>query len=141
MSTFKLRMSRLKISADHGATLVEELVTVAIIAIGIVVLVAMITTGVVGVRQVDDQVKAETLARSQLELIKDSVYQANPGTTPYPSVTAVPGYTVVVGIEYWNSTSSSFSAAQRNDGLQRITVTVTSGADTLAQTAAFKVDR
>jgi type II secretory pathway pseudopilin PulG len=127
--------------SENGATLVEELVTVAIIAIGIVILVAMITTGVIGVRQVDDKVIAETLARSQLELVKDAFYEADPGTTPYPAVTGVPGYSVIVAIEYWNATSSTFSTTLRNDGLQRVTVTVSSGADTLAQTAVFKVDR
>ncbi len=127
--------------SEKGATLVEELVTVAIIAIGIVILVAMITTGVIGVRQVDDLVVAETLARSQLELVKDASYEADPGTTPYPAVPGVPGYSVIVAIEYWNATTSSFSTSLRNDGLQRVMVTVSSGADTLAQTAAFKVDR
>ncbi len=127
--------------SENGATLVEELVTVAIIAFGIVILVAMITTGVIGVRQVDDKVIAETLARSQLELVKDASYEADPGTNPYPPVTGVPGYSVIVAIEYWNATSSSFSTTLRNDGLQRVTVTVSSGADTLAQTAVFKVDR
>ena len=128
-------------SSEQGATLVEELVTVAIIAFGIVILVAMITTGVIGVRQVNDKVIAETLARSQLELVKDASYEADPGTNPYPVVTGVPGYSVIMAIEYWNATSSLFSTTLRNDGLQRVTVTVSSGADTLAQTAAFKVDR
>ncbi|MCK5794154.1 MAG: hypothetical protein KAH12_05585, partial [Anaerolineales bacterium] len=59
---------------EKGATLVEELMTVAIISFGIVILVAMITTGVIGVRQVDDKVLAESLARSQLEMIKDAAY-------------------------------------------------------------------
>lgn len=127
--------------SEKGATLVEELVTVAIIAFGLVILVAMITTGVIGVRQVDDLVVAETLARSQLELVKDASYEADPGTTPYPSVTGVPGYVVSISIEYWNATTSSFSTSLRNDGLQRVTVTVSSSGDTLAQTAAFKVDR
>ncbi len=128
-------------TSEQGVTLVEELVTVAIIAFGIVILVAMITTGVIGVRQVNDNVIAETLARSQLELVKDAFYEADPGTNPYPAVTGVPGYSVIVAIEYWNTTSSSFSTTLRNDGLQRVTVTVSSGGDTLAQTAAFKVDR
>jgi len=122
-------------------TLVEELVTVAIIAFGLVILVAMITTGVVGVRQVDDKVVAETLARSQLELIKDASYEPDPGSSPYPAVAGVPGYAVAVDIDYWNASSNTFSSTLRNDGLQRITVTVTSGGDTLAQIAAFKVDR
>ena len=119
----------------------EELVTVAIIAFGIVILVAMITTGVLGVRQVDDKVVAETLARSQLELVKDAAYQADPGTSPYPAVSAVPGYSVAVGIEYWHAGSSTFVSTQRNDGLQRVTATVSTGGDTLVQTSAFKVDR
>ena len=48
-----------RLSGEKGATIVEELVTVAIIALGIVILVAMITTGVIGVRMVDDRVVAE----------------------------------------------------------------------------------
>ena len=126
---------------EEGTTLVEELVTVAIIGIGIVILVAMITTGVVGVRQVDDKVLAESLARSQLEIIKDAAYQADPVSVPYPAVAPIPNYSVAVGIEYWNASSSTFVSAVWNDGLQKITVTVSSSGTTLVQTAEYKVDR
>ena len=126
---------------EKGATLVEELMTVAIIGVGIVILVAMITTGVIGVRTVDDKVLAESLARSQLEIIKDAAYEADPGTSPYPSVTLLPGYIVSVSIEYWNAGSGTFTTSQRNDGLQKITVTVSTGGTNIIQTAAFKVDR
>ncbi|NOQ40198.1 MAG: hypothetical protein GQ562_07740 [Anaerolineales bacterium] len=126
---------------EEGTTLVEELVTVAIIGIGIVILVAMITTGVVGVRQVDDRVLAESLARSQLEIIKDAAYQADPVSVPYPAVAPIPNYSVAVGIEYWNATTSTFVSAVRNDGLQKITVTVSSAGTPLVQTAEYKVDR
>ena len=126
---------------ERGTTLVEELVTVAITGIGIVVLVAMITTGVIGVRQVDDKVLAESLARSQLEIIKDTAYQADPVSVPYPAVAPIPNYNVAVGIEYWNASSSTFVSAVRNDGLQKITVTVSSAGTPLVQTAEYKVDR
>ncbi|MCJ7716010.1 MAG: type II secretion system GspH family protein [Anaerolineales bacterium] len=126
---------------EEGTTLVEELVSVAVIGIGIVILVAMITTGVIGVRLVDDKVMAESLARSQLELIKDSSYQANPTSDPYPTVVPIPNYSVGVGIEYWNETSSTFGSAVQNDGLQKITITVSSDGNSLIQTAEFKVDR
>ena len=126
---------------EEGTTLVEELVTVAIIGIGIVILVAMITTGVVGVRQVDDRVLAESLARSQLEIIKDAAYQADPVSVPYPAVAPIPNYSVAVGIEYWNAITSTFTSAVRNDGLQKITVTVSSAGTPLVQTAEYKVDR
>ncbi len=121
--------------------MVEELVSVAVIGIGIVILVAMITTGVIGVRQVDDNVVAESLARSQLELIKDSSYLADPTSVPYPTVTPILNYSVGVGIEYWNATSSTFIPTVWNDGLQRITVTVSSSGTTLIQTAEYKVNR
>ncbi len=126
---------------EEGTTLVEELVTVAIIGIGIVILVAMITTGVIGVRQVADKVLAESLARSQLEIIKDAAYQADPVSVPYPAVAPIPNYSVAVGIEYWNASTSTFVSAVRNDGLQKITVTVSSAGTPLVQNAEYKVDR
>lgn len=126
---------------EKGTTLVEELVTVAIIGIGIVILVAMITTGVIGVRQVADKVLAESLARSQLEIIKDAAYQADPVSVPYPAVAPIPNYSVAVGIEYWNASTSTFVSAVRNDGLQKITVTVSSAGTPLVQNAEYKVDR
>ena len=126
---------------EKGTTLVEELVTVAIIGIGIVILVAMITTGVIGVRQVADKVLAESLARSQLEIIKDAAYQADPVFVPYPAVAPIPNYSVAVGIEYWNASSSIFVSSVRNDGLQKITVTVSSAGTPLVQNAEYKVDR
>jgi Flp pilus assembly pilin Flp len=126
---------------EKGATLVEELMTVAIISFGIVILVAMITTGVIGVRTVDDKVLAESLARSQLEMIKDAAYEVNPGTSPYPSVTTISGYIVSVSIEYWNAGSGSFIPTQWDDGLQKFTVTVSTGGINIVKTAAFKVNR
>ena len=126
---------------EEGTTLVEELVTVAIIGIGIVILVAMITTGVIGVRQVNDKVLAESLARSQLEIIKDAAYQADPVSVPYPAVAPIPNYSVAVGIEYWNASSSTFVSTVRNDGMQKITVTVSSDGTPLIQNAEYKVDR
>jgi type II secretory pathway pseudopilin PulG len=126
---------------EEGTTLVEELVTVAIIGIGIVILVAMIYTGVKGVRLVDDKMLAESLARSQLEIIKDAAYQDDPVSVPYPAVAPIPNYSVAVGIEYWNASSSIFVSAVRNDGLQKITVTVSSAGTPLVQNAEYKVDR
>lgn len=128
-------------SEERGVTLVEELVTIAVIGLGIVILVAMVTTGAIGVRQIDDRVKAETLARSQLELIKDANYQPDPTTNPYPTVSSPPDYQVTVDIAYWNASTETFTPTVRDDGLQQITVSVTSEGEDLAQVAEYKVDR
>jgi hypothetical protein len=139
----KLRAGKLLkyFSSECGATLVEELVTVGVISFGIVILVVMITTGVIGVRLADDKVVSESLARSQMELIKDAPFEDDPVSNPYPSVTAVPGYVVSVGIEYWDAVSSAFTTTPMTDGLQKIIVTVTANGDTLNQTGMYKVDR
>lgn len=129
------------LSAERGSTLVEELVTIAIIGMGIVILVAMITTGALGVKQVDDSVRADALARSQLELIKDAPYQPDPASSPYPAVSGIPGYSVAVAVEYWNASTGGFQASLRNDGLQRITVTVSSGAAQISSLSGYKVNR
>ncbi len=128
-------------SEERGLTLVEELVTIAVIGLGIVILVAMVTTGAIGVRKVDDRVKAETMARSQLELIKDANYQPDPTANPYPTVSPLPDYQVTVDIEYWNASTETFTPTVRDDGLQQITVSVTSDGEDLVQIAEYKVDR
>ena len=73
--------------------------------------------------------------------LEDAPYQADPVSSPYPAVSARPNYTVAIAIEYWNASSGSFVSTVRNDGLQKITVTVTSGSETLQQTSEYKVDR
>ena len=137
----KLEKLQVQLHNEKGATLVEELVTIAIIGMGIVILVVMITTGTLGVRRIDDDVRAQSLARSQIELIKDAPYEVDPTTSPYPSVVGISGYSVSLDFEYWNASTGSFQSGWRNDGLQKITVTVSSGATQLAQVSEFKVDR
>lgn len=132
---------RSRLKDETGATLVEELISIAIIGTGIVLLVAMITSGTLGVRLIDDQVQGQSLARSQLELVKDAPYEGDPTASPYPAVGAVPGYSVSLQFEYWNESTGSFQSSWRNDGLQKITVTVFSGANQVAQVAGYKVDR
>ncbi len=137
---FKRKLNRF-FSGESGQTLVEELVTVAVIGLGLSILVAMIATGAVGVRVVDDKVKAETLARSQLELINAAPYQGDPVSNPYPNPAPVPGYSTSVSIRYWNASSSSFTSTLRNDGLQEVTVTVSESGNPILILTGYKNDR
>jgi hypothetical protein len=129
------------ITDQRGSALVEELVTVAVIGLGLSILVAMITTGAVGVRMIDDRSTAEILARSQLELIAEAPYQADPAANPYPTPAPVPGYTISVSFRYWDSTSSSFTPSTVNDGLQEVTITVSDSDGPLYSLSGYKTDR
>jgi len=128
-------------STETGQSLVEVLVAVAIVALGLVIIIAALSTGSVGVRVANDRVTAENLARSQLELIKDAAYRPDPTASPYPTVSPIQGYTVTVMIEYWVAPGGPFTTTVRNDGLQKAAISVAGSGGTLIQLEGYKVDR
>jgi Tfp pilus assembly protein PilV len=129
------------ISNQLGFSLVEELVALGLVSLGLVLLVAMITTGSIGVTTMGDKTTADSLARSQLELIKASTYKPDPTSDPYPSVSATAPYSLTTTIEYWDATNEVFVSAVRNDGMQQISVTVSRDGDDLLTLQDLKVAR
>lgn len=128
-------------SGETGQSLVEELVALAIVSLGLVIVIAALSTGSMGVGTANERVTAENLARSQLELIKDGAYSPDPTATPYPTVSPVQGYTATVGIECWIAPSGPFTSTVRDDGLQKVTVSVSGGEGALLQLEGYKVKR
>lgn len=121
--------------------MVEEIVAIGLVALGLILLVTMVTTGTEGVTVLVDNVSAEGLAKSQLELIKDASYEPDPTSNPYPTVTAPSPYSVDVDVEYWIAPNGPFTSTVTNDGLQRITVTVQREGDDVLSLENYKVDR
>ncbi len=128
-------------SGETGQSLVEVLVAVAIVGLALVIIIAGLSTGSMGVRTASDRVTAENLARSQLELIKDAAYSPDPTVSPYPTVFPLPGYPVTVEIEYWIAPSGPFTSTVRDDGLQKVAVGISGVAGALVQLEGYKVDR
>lgn len=121
---------------DRGFSLVEELVSLAIVSMGLIMLVAMISTGSKGVASSVDHVTAEGLARSQIEQIKGASYS---GT--YSPVSAPTGYSIDITVDYWDSGLGSFVSSDTGSGLQRITVGISRGSNTILQVQDYKVNR
>jgi type II secretory pathway pseudopilin PulG len=126
---------------ERGQALVEELISLAILALTVGILLTSIYTGTAGVKAKHRQVSAEMLARSQLELIQDAPYSADPISAPYPAVTPEPGYTVDVSIEYWEAASETFISSLWEDGMQKITVSVWGNEGAILDLTCYKVDR
>lgn len=126
---------------DLGFSLVEQLVALAIMSTAIVVLLAGLMTAARGISLFADRVTAQSLARSQLEMIKDSPYIADPTANPYPAVSAPAAYTLTTSVEYWDSASETFRSAVQNDGMQRITVEVNRAGNQILSVEDYKVDR
>ncbi len=117
-------------NGEEGVGLVETLVAVAILGTTLVVLIAAISTGSIGVATTEERVTAENLARSQLEYTKSQTYVTAPAS--YATVTPPAGYAV---------SAEAASIPGADSSIQQITVTVTRGSETLLTVEDFKVDR
>lgn len=120
------------VDGQEGIGLVETLIAVAILGVTLVVLLAAISTGSVGVATTEERVTAENLARSQLEYTKSQPYSTAPAS--YATVTPPAGYTV-------SADATSIPEAGGDNSVQMITVTVTRDSETLLTVEDFKVDR
>jgi type II secretory pathway pseudopilin PulG len=139
---WRLRSAVAKVQdAQEGFSLPEELVSLGILAFALGIILATMYTGTLGVKANQDRVSASALARSQLELVMDSSYRPDPTAAPYPTVAPQTGYSVDTNVEYWTAPSGPFSSTVRNDGLQRISVTVSSSAGDVLTIESYKVNR
>jgi len=120
---------------ESGVSLLETLVAMAILGIISVAFLSGLTTASRASIISDQRVTAESLARSQLELVKHAAYvsEASQYTpTQIPSDNSYTGFSVTITAQPLESP---------DDGVQRITVTVLrSGAD-LYVLEGYKVDR
>lgn len=132
------RTMSLLLSGQRGFSLVEELVAIGLVALGIVLLLAMIGTGTIGVTTQRDHTIASGLARSQLELIKDAPYDDD--HTNYPAVTAPAGFSVSVDAADWDPGSQDWTGTS-DSGMQRITVSVSRAGEPVLELQDVKVDR
>lgn len=130
-----------KAEDQAGLSLAEELVALGLIAAGIIFLLYTISTGALGVRIFRDHVSAEGLARTQLEMIKEDPFRADPTAVPYSSVSPSPPYSITVEVEYWVAPSGPWTSTVTADGMQRVTVTVFRDAEQVLSLQELKVDR
>ncbi len=119
-----------RLRAEDGFTLVEALVSVAILAIALIVFLAGMSTGVLSSNHSDRLSTAHELARSQMEYTKETAYQAAPSS--YPTVTPPGGYTV-------SANASTISGGDAD--IQLVTVQVTKDGLVVYTLEGYKVDR
>jgi len=119
-----------RLRSEAGFTLVEALVSVAILTIALVVFLVGLSTGVLATSKADQLSTAHELARSQVELVKEQPFDPVPAA--YPTVTAPPAYAVALDV----------SAIPEGDpGIQLLTVSVTKDGQPVYTLQAYKVDR
>lgn len=131
------KSASLEARGEAGASLVELLVAMAIIATALVVFITALSTGAFAVSASDQLTRATNLAASQLETVKAAEYLT--GTVSYATIPAG-DYDINQQISYWNG-SSFTSAPGADSGMQWITVTVSYDGATLVTISNYKVNR
>ena len=115
---------------ERGVALVESLIAVAILGTTVVTLIIALATGSIAIRETDQEVVAQSLARTQLEYIKGYAY--DPDATTYPTVSAPTGYTISVGVS---------SIPDTNSNIQKISANISREGGLILTIEDYKVNR
>jgi prepilin-type N-terminal cleavage/methylation domain-containing protein len=115
---------------EKGLTLVESLITVAIVGVVAVAFVTALSTGSLAVSESDEAVTAQSLARTQMEYIKG--YPYDPDATTYPTVNATDDYSIAVSVA---------AVPDTDNNIQKVTADISRGGQVLLTVAEYKVNR
>jgi type II secretory pathway pseudopilin PulG len=138
------RQIKVKLQDEAGIGLVESLAAVALLGVAGTAFVLSLSTGAIAVREGDQEAIAQSLARAQLEYVKD--YPYNPGATTYPlvciadgtynpnPVTPPEGYDVSVVV-------SQIPQAGDDSDIQKIAVTISREGVEILTVEDYKVKR
>jgi hypothetical protein len=116
---------------QRGAGLVEVLVALLITGTAVVIFISSLYSGSKAVGIIYERTTTENLARSQLEYVKGQEYAVAPTT-----------YEVLPSLPRDFSISAEASAIEeRDENIQKITVTVRRNGETMMALEDFKVNR
>ena len=135
--------------SEKGFTLIMVLVAIAILGLIAVIFAGGISTGAKGVFVSDERATAESLARSQMESIKNQsyIYYSDDPHDTYEIISTPDGYSIdldVVPFDPDTATpySESSGVFDGDDGIQKITVTVDhNDKEAVFTLEDYKVDR
>jgi prepilin-type N-terminal cleavage/methylation domain-containing protein len=136
---------------SRGFTLVEVLVAIALMATIAVAVLGALSTASLALITADKQATADSLARSQMEYVKNQDYNSTQpgGEAIYEEIAPIPdGYSIcsvnrdgeivsgVIGIPCENGT-----AVNQDNGLQRIELVIENSGKVVNTLEGYKVDR
>ena len=135
---------------SRGFTLIEIVIAIALLGVVAIAILSSLSTASIALIIADKRATAESLARSQLEFVKNQPYNPAPngGEATYPEISGIPdGYTIgsvnrddeivedVIGIP-WDSGNNT--ALYEDNGLQRIKVIVSRDSEVVITMENYK---
>jgi len=140
--------------SSRGLTLIEVLIALALVGVIAIAVLSGLSTASMALITADERATAESLARSQLEYVKNQGYIPAPdgGAATYDEIPGIPdGYSIwsfnrtggepvedVLGIP-WNSGNNT--AVDEDNGLQRIKLVIKRDNEVVITLEGYTVDR
>ncbi len=115
---------------ERGLTLVESLVTIAIVGVVLATFAVALSTGSMAVSESDQEVTVQSLARNQMEYTKGYPYDS--AATTYPTVNTVENYSISVAVAQVPGTGSN---------IQKVTANISRAGQALLTVEDYKVNR
>lgn len=115
---------------QRGISLLEALVSIALLGGVILVMVFAMSGGILSVGENAEEATAQELARSQMEYIKSCAY--DPHAASYPAVAAPAEYSISIGVA---------SVPDTNEDIQKVTANISRGGDLIMTVTDYKVKR
>ncbi len=107
---------------EKGFTLIEVMIAIALLGIIAVAFLGGLATASKALVIADERTTAESLARSQMEYVKNQDYDATNNPPQYSQLSSIPGgYTIAITAERLDPEGDDTG---NDDGIQKITVTV-----------------
>lgn len=129
-------------NGQQGLTLIEILVAMGILAAVAVTFLLGMSTSSKAVMVSQERVAVDSLGKSQMEYVKSSAYDETNNPPVYgidPNLILPPGYSVLTAAARINADPGN--DPNEDDGIQRITVTVTHDGETAFTVVGYKVRR
>ncbi|MDD5591008.1 MAG: type II secretion system protein [Dehalococcoidales bacterium] len=135
--------------SEKGFTLIMVLVAIAILGLVAAIFAGGISTGAKGVAVSDERATAESLARSQMESIKNQsyIYYSDDPHDTYEIISTPAGYSIDLDvIPFDPDTATPYSESNGifdgDDGIQKVTVTIDhNDKEAVFTLEDYKVDR
>jgi len=117
-------------SGQRGLTMLEGLISIGILGAVVILMIFAMSGGALAVNENSEEMTVQSLARNQMEYIKNLAYNSEAST--YPTINTPPEYSITVSVT---------SVPDTNDNIQKVTADFYRNSELLMTISDYKGDR
>jgi len=117
-------------NGQRGLTMLEGLISIGILGAVVILMIFAMSGGALAVNENSEEMTVQSLARNQMEYIKNLAYNSEAST--YPTINTPPEYSITVSVT---------SVPDTNDNIQKVTADFYRNSELLMTISDYKGDR